>query len=260
MNWRNWNMSTVKDAIKILDKIAPLDLSADWDNSGLQIGRVNCKISNVLFALDLTLEVVQQAVLANAEMIVTHHPVLFHKVGAVTDMDWQQELLLQCAEKKIAVFSVHTNWDAIKGGVNDILAKKLGLNKVKVLDKDTQIGRVGEIKTVDLTFFTEKVKKILGLPSVIVIDAGKKVHKVAICGGAGAEFIDIAVKLGCDTFLTSDIKYHEAQRGVFSGLNLIDGTHQATEQLSMDFLRQKFAKISHLDTVLANETRIMKVI
>lgn len=252
-------MSTVKDVIKILEKIAPLGMALDWDNPGLQVGRTNSVVNKVLFALDLSQEVVTQAIGLDVELIITHHPVIFHKLNAVTDEVWQQELLLQCAENNIAVYSMHTNWDAVKGGVNDVLVAKLGLKKVKVLDKTTQIGRVGELQSMTLAEFVKLVKNVLHLDAVTVVDGGKKVHKVALCGGAGMDFLPLAAAQGCDTFLTADIKYHDAQPAAFYGLNLVDGTHQATEEISMPELQKKFAKLSKLPTFLAKETRILKV-
>lgn len=252
-------MITVSEALKIIDKIAPFSTQATWDNSGLQIGRTSAKINTAIFALDLTKEAVEQAKGVEAELIVTHHPAIFHKPSSITDGHWQHELLLECAENNIAVISVHTNWDACKGGVNDVLAISLGLKNLKPLDKETKLGRVGEVPVTSLEKFAEKIKTTLNLSALTVIDAGKKVHKVAVCGGTGIDYLDEAFAFGCDTFLTSDIRYHEAQQGAFGGMNLIDGTHQATEELSLDNLRKQFAKLSKLETYLAKETRIMQV-
>lgn len=250
----------VRDAVKIMKKIAPTELVMEWDNPGLQMGRLNRKITKVLFALDLTPEVVEQALAKQVELIITHHPVFYQKLNRIADDQWQQELLLTCSENKIAVFSAHTNWDAAKGGVNDVLAKLLGLENVEYLHKESQIGRIGTVPTTSLEKFAAKVKKALGLPAVTYVDGGKKVHKIAICGGAGMDFLDVAIAKGCDTFVTADIKFHQAQTGAYQGLNLIDGTHQGTEMPAMKIMMEKFAKASGLKCYLAAETKIMKVI
>lgn len=252
-------MTLVKDIVKIMEKLAPKKLAEEWDNSGLQTGRLNHSVTKVLFALDLTKNVIEQAKKNKAEMIITHHPIIFKKISSITDAAWQSDLLLQCAELGIAVFSAHTNWDVVEGGVNDILAEKLELKKIKILDKDSGLGRIGEIKLTTLNEFVSKVKEVLLLDKIVVASAGKKVHKVAVCGGAGAEYMEHALALGCDTFVTGDIKYHEAQSGVFRGLNLIDGTHQGTEILSMEVMQKQFAKLCKIPTILAEETKIMKV-
>lgn len=250
----------VKEAVAIMEKIAPKKLALDWDNPGLQVGRLNNRVTKVLFTLDLTPNAVKQAVKVKADLIITHHPVIYQKLANVADNDWQKDLLLQCAEKKIAVLSAHTNWDAAQGGVNDVLAKALGLKKIKLLDKETQIGRMGEVPSCDLEKFATKVKKILGVPAVTFIKGGKKVHKIAVCGGAGGDFLDLVLQTGCDTFLTADIKYHLAQRGAYMGLNLIDGTHQGTERLSMQDMLNKFKKYAKVESVLFEDSILMEVV
>lgn len=250
----------IRDAVQIMNQIAPPELKLEWDNPGLQMGRWNKKVTKVLFALDLTPEVVEQAIGRQAELIITHHPVLYRKIGKITDDEWQQELLLTCSENKIAVFAAHTNWDAAKGGVNDVLAKTLGLKSIKYLDATIKVGRMGIVPETTLEEFAKKVKKALDLNSVTYVDGGRKVHKVAVCGGAGMDILDIVLASGCDTFVTADIKYHQAQTGAYQGLNLIDGTHQGTELPAMQNMLKNFAKLSGLECFLANETKIMKVI
>jgi len=243
-----------------MNKIAPPELIMDWDNPGLQMGRLNSNITKVLFALDLTPEVVEQAIDKQVEQIITHHPVFYRKAERITDEQWQQELLLTCSEHKINVFAAHTNWDAAQGGVNDVLAEALGLRNIKYLDDESRVGRIGTVPVTTLTEFAAKVKEVLGLPAVTYIDGGKQVHQVAVCGGAGMDFLDMAMAKGCDTFLTADIKFHQAQTGAYQGLNLIDGTHQGTEMPAMKIMMEKFAKASGLKCYLAAETKIMKVL
>lgn len=249
----------VKEIVEIMKKVAPPELVLEWDNPGLQLGRMNARVTKVIFALDLTVNAVAFAKKNRAELIITHHPVIYQKLANVVDNDWQKDLLLTCAENKIAVFSAHTNWDAAKGGVNDVLAKALGLKRIKLLPGGENILRVGEIPSMSLTDFVKQVKKVLQIPAVTYVDGGKKVHKVAVCGGAGADFLDVALAEGCDTFVTADIKYHTAQRGAYMGLNMIDGTHQGTERIAMEAMRQKFAKLSGLETLLFEDELLMKV-
>lgn len=249
----------VKEIVGIMKKVAPPELVLEWDNPGLQLGRLNAKVTKAVFALDLTANAVAFAKKNRAELIITHHPVIYQKLANVADNDWQKDLLLTCAENKIAVFSAHTNWDAAKGGVNDVLAKALGLKRIKLLPGGENILRVGEVPSMSLTAFVKQVKKVLQIPAVTYVDGGKKVHKVAVCGGAGADFLDVALAEGCDTFVTADIKYRTAQRGAYMGLNMIDGTHQGTERIAMEAMRQKFAKLSGLETLLFEDELLMKV-
>lgn len=253
----------VADIIKIMEEIAPPAMAEDWDNVGLMLGR-RCKaVKKLLLALDITGEVVQQAIAQKADMIITHHPLIFRGLKRVTDNEWQQELLLTLAEKGIAVYSAHTNLDCVSSGVNDVLAKKLHLDNVDVLDSDNGLGRIGIVPACSLQEFAAMVKKILRADYVAVGDAGKQVHKVAICGGAGSDLISLALLCGADTLITGDIKYHEAQQAVFSGLNVIDAGHQPTELPVMDDLAdrlsQRFAQ-RNMNVVVnvASETLLLK--
>lgn len=253
----------VADIIKIMEEIAPPAMAENWDNVGLMLGR-RCKaVKKLLLALDITGEVVQQAIAQKADMIITHHPLIFRGLKRVTDNEWQQELLLTLAEKGIAVYSAHTNLDCVSSGVNDVLAKKLHLDNVDVLDSDNGLGRIGIVPACSLQEFAAMVKKILRADYVAVGDAGKQVHKVAVCGGAGSDLISLALLCGADTLITGDIKYHEAQQAVFSGLNVIDAGHQPTELPVMDDLAdrlsQRFAQ-RNMNVVVnvASETLLLK--
>lgn len=253
----------VADIIKIMEEIAPPAMAEDWDNVGLMLGR-RCKaVKKLLLALDITGEVVQQAIAQKADMIITHHPLIFRGLKRVTDNEWQQELLLTLAEKGIAVYSAHTNLDCVSSGVNDVLAKKLHLDSVDVLDSDNGLGRIGIVPVCSLHEFAAMVKKVLRADYVAVGDAGKQVHKVAVCGGAGSDLISLALLCGADTLVTGDIKYHEAQQAVFSGLNVIDAGHQPTELPVMDDLAdrlsQRFAQ-RNMNVVVnvASETLLLK--
>lgn len=253
----------VADIIKIMEEIAPPAMAEDWDNVGLMLGR-RCKaVKKLLLALDITGEVVQQAIAQKADMIITHHPLIFRGLKRVTDNEWQQELLLTLAEKGIAVYSAHTNLDCVSSGVNDVLAKKLHLDSVDVLDSDNGLGRIGIVPACSLQEFAAMVKKVLRADYVAVGDAGKPVHKVAVCGGAGSDLISLALLCGADTLVTGDIKYHEAQQAVSSGLNVIDAGHQPTELPVMDDLAdrlsQRFAQ-RNMNVVVnvASETLLLK--
>lgn len=253
----------VADIIKIMEEIAPPAMAEEWDNVGLMLGR-RCKaVKKLLLALDITGEVVQQAIAQKADMIITHHPLIFRGLKRVTDNEWQQELLLTLAEKGIAVYSAHTNLDCVSSGVNDVLAKKLHLDSVDVLDSDNGLGRIGIVPACSLQEFAAMVKKVLRADYVAVGDAGKQVHKVAVCGGAGSDLISLALLCGADTLITGDIKYHEAQQAVFSGLNVIDAGHQTTELPVMDDLAdrlsQRFAQ-RNMNVVVnvASETLLLK--
>ena len=222
-------LATVNDLVELLEELMPSNLAEDWDNVGLMVGRKGKTVKRILLALDLSKEVVEQAIAQKIDMIITHHPAIFKKLKRVVDNDWQQDLLLTLMENGIAVYSAHTNLDCVSTGVNDVLAKLLKLEDADILDDSNGLGRIGCVEKMTLTDYAQFVKTALKADYVIVGDAGKQVHKVAVCGGAGSDLIDLALAKGADTLVTGDVKYHSAQQAVFSGLNIIDAGHQPTE-------------------------------
>lgn len=220
---------TVAELVELIEEIAPPQLAEDWDNVGLMLGRRSKAVHKIMLALDMTAETVAQAVAFKADVLITHHPAIFKRLPHITDANWQQELLLQLAEHGIAVYSAHTNLDCVSNGVNDCLVKRLGITDEDILDNNNGLGRIGFVSESSLTAFAEHVKKALHADYLVVGDAGRSVRKVAVCGGAGSDLIEEALRHQADTLLTGDVKYHDAQRAVFSGLNIIDAGHQCTE-------------------------------
>ena len=234
-------LATVNDLVELLEELMPSSLAEDWDNVGLMVGRKGKTVKRILLALDLSKEVVEQAIAQKIDMIITHHPAIFKKLKRVVDNDWQQDLLLTLMENGIAVYSAHTNLDCVSTGVNDVLAKLLKLEDADILDDSNGLGRIGCVEKMTLADYAQFVKTALKADYVIVGDAGKQVHKVAVCGGAGSDLIDLALAKGADTLVTGDVKYHSAQQAVFSGLNIIDAGHQPTELPVLDKLADRLS-------------------
>ncbi|MBQ7884046.1 MAG: Nif3-like dinuclear metal center hexameric protein [Phascolarctobacterium sp.] len=234
-------LATVNDLVEILEELMPSSLAEDWDNVGFMLGRKAKTVKKILLALDLTKEVVEQAVAQKADLIITHHPAIFKRLKRVVDNDWQQDLLLTLAERGIAVYSAHTNLDCVSAGVNDVLAKLLKLENSDVLDESNGLGRIGTVEATSLAEYALFVKGALKADYVAVGDAGKAVCRVAVCGGAGSDLIQLALAKGADTLVTGDVKYHSAQEAVFSGLNIIDAGHQPTELPVLDKLADRLS-------------------
>ncbi len=260
--------AVVNDIIKIMEGIAPAGLAESWDNAGFLIGRRDNAVKKIMVALDVSPEVVEQAVAQKVNMLVTHHPPIFKPLKNICDNNWQSTLLLKCIENGIAVYSAHTSLDSVLGGVNDVLAAKLGLKNIATLvnngGEGGSLGRVGILpQKMSFDDFCAMVKRVLGLEFVTGVSAGKDVHKVALCGGAGIDFIGEALEHGADTYITGDIKYHEAQNAAFSGLNLVDATHQGTELPIVTVLADKIAlRLSsagiNAQVLTAHETLLFK--
>ena len=225
-------MITVKDIERMLFDWAPADLAAGWDNVGLLVGDGEREVHKILTSLDITESVVDEAIHKGADVIVSHHPVMncaWHPVQSVRMDDRQGRILTKLVENRISAICMHTNLDAAEGGVNDILAQKLGLSDTEYLN-DEKIGRVGTLNfELPLVEFTRFVVKSLGCNGLRYTSCGKPVHRVAVGGGACGEYIAQAVALGCDTFVTSDLRYHDFLDT--KELNLIDAGHFPTEQV-----------------------------
>lgn len=217
-------MTTVQDIYDKLCEKAPLDLQMSFDNSGFLFGRASCEVNKVLLVLDVTSKVVDEAISMGVQLIISHHPVIFNPLKCITD-----EKLLRLAENSIAVISMHTNLDIAHGGVNDVLLSILGAEGGEALDQDG-CGRIGHIKeAVELGEFLELCKQRLNTKGLRYYDAGRKVHKIAVMGGAGGDFVQLAYDFGCDTYITSDIKYNRFLEAEEIGINLIDADHFCTE-------------------------------
>ena len=253
----------------MMGEMVPARLAEEWDNVGLQAGRNEKEVKVILCALDFSAEVLEQASQLHADIIVTHHPAIFRGIKQLTDRDWHTALLLEAARKDIAVYSAHTNLDSVTGGVNDVLANLLELeNVVGLSGEDTLegIGRIGNLKeTLELNVFAERIKNALKLEHVTVVTAGRPVRKVAVCGGSGMDFLDCVVQAGADTYVTGDVKHHDAQEAQGKHINLIDATHQGTEQPVINELADRLAlRLSRegytAKVLVAKENKLMQII
>lgn len=243
-------MTTVGEVFAFLQEKAPFELQEDFDNAGFLVGRESSRVSKILVSLDITEEVVQEAAGQGAQLIVAHHPVIFGGVKSITDQTATGKILLSLVENGIAAICAHTNLDAVEGGVNDALALRLGLTDIGQLRQagvDGQgrpygIGRVGLVSEQPLYDFAMVVKRLLGANGIRLVDGGKPVHMVAVGGGACAEFMADALAQGCDTFVTSDAKYHQFLEARALNLNLVDAGHFPTENVVCPVLRDWLAK------------------
>ena len=242
-------MNTVADILEFMETLAPRYMKMDWDNVGLLCGSKKIPVTKVLVALDPFEGVCQEAAQWGAEVIVTHHPLIFHPLKAVTDETEVGRCIQLLCAKGISAINAHTNLDCAPEGVNFRLAEGLGLADIEVIDPsgtDEQgrpwgLLRSGTVGQQPLETFLCTVKGQLGCDGLRYVDAGKPVHKVAVGGGAcGSELMD-AAKAGCDTFVTADIKYNGFFDAKALGINLIDAGHFHTENPVVSLLAGKIA-------------------
>ncbi len=249
-------MRTVNEIKAALFELAPEYMKESWDNVGLLCGHGDREVETVLVALDPFPEVAEEAAMWSAQLLVTHHPLIFGGIQAVNDESIVGRTLLYLIENGIAAVNVHTNLDSAPGGVNDALAGVLGLTNVQVLSRageDGQgrpygLGRYGEIESCGLPDFLKRIMNSLPCAGLRFADAGRPVRRVAVGGGACGEFLNDAAKLGCDTFVTSDVKYNQFADAKELGVNLIDAGHFPTEEpvcaVLENFLRARFPELN----------------
>ncbi|MEG1072748.1 MAG: Nif3-like dinuclear metal center hexameric protein [Oscillospiraceae bacterium] len=244
-------MATVADIYAFLDQKAPFTTQLAFDNAGLLFGHRDAPVTKILIALDITLPVIEEAANLGANLIVSHHPVIWNAPKSICDDSQLGEILLALAENNIAAICCHTNLDIAAGGVNDTLAERLGLCDLEQLapvgSEDYGIGRIGTLaggKTFDVETYAMRVKTQLKANGVRYVDGGKQVKKVAVGGGACGDMMAYAIAAGCDTFVTSDLKYNQFLDGAAQKLNLIDAGHFPTEnpvcQVLLNWLQEAF--------------------
>ncbi len=257
-------MYTVKDVLACVEEVAPSYMQEQWDNVGLLCGRGSRHVEKILVALDPFEDVCREAKSWGADVIVTHHPLIFHAPKSITEDTALGRCILFLAENGIAAINAHTNLDQVWGGVNDCLANALGLKEVSVLNphgtdeagKPWGLLRAGTVPQMTVETFLERVKKALGCPGLRYAQGGKPVRKVAVGGGACAGEIQEALRAGCDTFVTADCKYNQFWDAKDLGITLIDAGHFWTEnpicQVLADKLREKLpgvlVKVSEIHT------------
>ena len=247
-------MITVGMIVNCLNNRFPPERKESWDRVGLNCGHLDAPVTKVLVALDPFAEVCREARDWGAQMLVTHHTLLWD-TGFVTDETEQGRNALFLIENGIACYNAHTNLDLAPDGVNDVLAKALGLADIRILaptgvdeaGREWGLLRSGLVPEQSLDAFLNHVKTELGCPGLRYADGGKAVRRVAVGGGACAGEMGIAVKAGCDTLVTADIKYNDFWDAKALGLTLIDAGHFYTENLVCallaDILRSQFPSL-----------------
>ena len=229
-------MVKVCDILEFIETIAPVHMKEDWDNVGLNCGHMDAEVDTVLVALDPFMHVCEEAKEVGAQLLLTHHALIWEP-GFVNDQTQWGKCALYLIENGIAHINAHTNMDCAPGGVNDQLAAKLGLQNTAIIapkgpDKDGRIWgllRCGEIDEQPLEKFLASVKENLGCKGLKYASGGKPVRKVAVGGGACASELMLAYAAGCDTFVTSDVKYNGYWDAKDLGMSIIDAGHFHTE-------------------------------
>ncbi|MBN1571765.1 MAG: Nif3-like dinuclear metal center hexameric protein [Deltaproteobacteria bacterium] len=244
-------ISKVKDIIEIVEEIAPQSESEKWDNPGLQVGDMNADVRCVAVALDPVIESVSKSIDKEADLLVTHHPLIFPNISLIETNRGVGKIIRLAIDNSLTIYSAHTNFDRSPNGTNLVLSEALGLIEVGPIlkvegpmskeDFSVAVGRLPE--TVSLRDFAASVKDKLNSPCVrIVGDKNMKVARVAVCGGSGGDFIKRIAEAGVDAFVTGEVKYHDAllvkdmAEDGSSSMGLIEAGHFHTEEVAVSRL------------------------
>lgn len=257
----------IKDITKKIDELAPQELAYPWDNVGLICGSGENELTGVLLTLDLDLGVIAEAKKLGANLIIGHHPILFEKTNKITDQTPDGRIITALIENKISYFAAHTNLDVAKNGLNDLMAEKIGLSDVRILEYTNPpegIGRIGTHEPIALKDLAQKVKTVFNTPYVRICgDEETKMTNIAVNTGGGTALIGAAINEKADVLITGDYKYSQMRDCVAQGLNVIDVGHYNTETICCE-LFCKYLKEAFGDKIVINiseeNTNVMKFI
>ena len=229
----------VKDIISVIEEFAPLSLQESWDNSGLCIGSPEDSVSSVLLGLDCTPELVDEAISCGANMIVTHHPLIFSGLKKISPEDKVGEAVIKAIKAGISIYAAHTSADKVIAGVSGAMAARLGLKDVAILDEDgdgTGLGVVGNLpEAMAAEDVIRLVKDRFGLKAMRAsrpVDG--MIERIALCGGSGGSLIKAARRSGAQLYISGDISYHNFFTE--DGFMIMDIGHYESEIEIVDIL------------------------
>ena len=278
-------MNTVSMITEKLEQLAPKAAACDWDNPGLLVGRSDREVSRIYVALDASCAVVDAAIDAGCDLIVTHHPIIFRGLKAINDQSALGLKLLDLIRNDVSVFSMHTNFDSCPGGMADIVCAALGLRKTGLMEPtgflpenaqngaaeglqlrvvETEgdvnpdaygIGFTAELpELLSAAELAARVKACFGLPFVQYYDAGMPIRRIACCPGSGRGELKEVLSLGVDAFLSGDMGHHEGLDLCEEGISLLDAGHYGLEHIFVhyiaEFLRAQFPEAEIIEEEL----------
>lgn len=244
---------TVNEIIRVIERTVPKGLAMQWDNPGLLVGRGDREVSCIYVALDCTERVIAQAAACGAQMIITHHPMIFSPVKQINDTDFIGRRILDLAENKISYYAMHTNFDVAV--MAELAADRMGLKYREPLEVTVPAGAMGYEtamgigcagrlpQKMTLEECALMVKTAFEIPSVRFFgEAQTPVARVGICPGSGKHMTAYAIQTGCDVLITGDIDHHEGIDAVSQGLAVIDAGHHGIEHIFTEYMQQYLKK------------------
>lgn len=206
-----------KDIAAAIEQFAPLDYQEQWDNAGFQVGDPEADVTGVLLCTDVTEEVISEAISLGYNMVVSHHPLIFHPLKKLLGRNHVERMVATALREGVTIYSGHTNVDNAPGGVSWVMADKLSMTSVELLvgheardGRQVGCGVIGNIVPMSGTELLARLRDAFGVAAIRYSGpVGHTVERVALCGGAGAFLLDTALQQGAQAFVTADIRYHE---------------------------------------------------
>ena len=234
----------ISEIATCIESIAPLNIQESWDNCGLLVGHPDDEVSKILLCLDITEDVLQEAISGKCDLIISHHPMIFFGLKKIDT----NSLVYKAIQNRIAIYAAHTSLDSAHFGTSTILGEKLGLKNFRILQKNRVVenfglGVVGEFETpLNELDFLDLIKKICEIPVVKHSKLrGNPIKTVALCGGGGSDLRQDAIDQNADAYVSSDFKHFEFHT-INTPLLLVDAGHFETEQFAVDILYSEISK------------------
>ena len=259
----------LNDILKKIENKYPLELQYSWDNSGLNIGDEKQDVKNILLTLEITEKTVDEAIEKNIDLIISHHPFVFSKINKINKNDIKGKLIYKLISNSISVYCMHTNYDLAFDGLNDYFMNLIGAKTENILEiegslgfyqngRDYGLGRVGILEEeISVEEFILQLKNKLNIKHLKYIgDEHKKIRKIAVVTGAGAEFFEKAKAIKADIFITGDMKYHQAMDALEMGVSVIDCGHYGSEYIFADSIKDFLENILEEVTLYKSENII----
>ena len=253
-------MTTVKNISDFIDSIAPYNTKCDWDNCGILVGDKDKEVKKIGFSLDMTSEVLKDAVANGVDLIITHHPIIFRPAKNFL----KGNLAYDIAVSGISAISAHTSLDCAKGGVNDVLCELLDIKNAQgVPDEECPVpmARIGDIEPMSSYDFAKKVADVLGTVCRVA-DSENLIKKVAVCGGSGPDdFLFASAEMGADAILTGEIKHHIFLAAKEMGITAIQAGHFETENPAVSALMKYINnEFNDVECILLKQSKPTKII
>ncbi len=226
------------EVINIIESVAPLSIQEEWDNSGLQVGVKEAEVASVLLCTDITEAIVDEAIAKDCQLIISHHPLLFHGLKTIQGATPQERCVMQAIRHGIAIYSSHTAMDCYLHGVSGRMAEKLGITDYRILSltgENVGLGVIGRLPAaIPFDALLARVKEAFHAPVIrYVAPTATLVQTIALCGGAGSEFTQEAIRQGANVYISADFKYHEFQQAV-GQIGVMDIGHFESEQYTKE--------------------------